>query len=271
MKSHQELNMSKVQYRNLINLALFLVDNKEMIQPKLDMGLFYICHSAVLPWRRDLTYECGTSACLLGWSPASKPILQADYLHETRSRDWLEYSKDVLGIRCAEHVSFEAVLNNTQFYAWNLLFASPHADDVTMGVERMFWFLEHGFASTNGRLKATTYTYKGKSHRIPGKTKWERFKNWVKNAPRQVCDDWEKTPACCITDGSRMEVHYPTTVRDGIPASSLLILDPYNEWQPNIEAWREKLKELDAELLPAAPAEKEYVQIPADCSLGLAA
>jgi len=133
MKTAKQLGLTPTQHKNLAKLTVFTHNKVE--PPRFNINSFFnpgnnrCKHIAfnICPSIKD--YECGTTACFLGYGiPAG---IKA-HKHEM----WEKYSARAFGI------NIKNVNNDVD--AYNFLFAEDHKNSKDAAVLRGAWFLMHG-------------------------------------------------------------------------------------------------------------------------------
>lgn len=123
LKTAEELGITPTQHRNIARLCLFVKD--KVPPPKFD----------IKTWHRDekgeqcayparAKYECGTSACFLGYAPLAG-------IEPEPKEYWDSYAARGFGAK--------------EYYPmYRLLFHSSHLNNKTAAVRRGAYFLTHG-------------------------------------------------------------------------------------------------------------------------------
>lgn len=228
MKTHAELNLRKLHYRNLIHHALWLYDNAKRIEKlhAFNMRVFAATRSANymgLDTARRVLHEvdeknkneCGTSGCVIGHALHSgvcieRPlsVLRSITAKKMKRRDIDWYMWNVLSAE-AFGIAHTASL-------WDFLFGTQNPDSIVAASERIFWFLENGTK------------------------KIEELERRARSSARKIAF---LTPLIVV---HRISLKYRLLRFN--PKQEFYALDPGYKWKPKLEAWRKKLQRLNREL-----------------------
>lgn len=132
MKTAKQLGITPTQRKNLAKLIMFVRDKAE--PPRFDMNAFFAKNNAVhigtdfCPNIKE--YECGTTACFLGYGiPAG--------IKAYKQEMWRDYSWRAFGINMAARIDRD---ND----AYDFLFHESHENSKEASVLRGAWFLMNG-------------------------------------------------------------------------------------------------------------------------------
>jgi hypothetical protein len=137
MKTAKQLGLTPTQYKNLAKLTLYVRD--KVAPPKFDIKSFFdskqvgFSHSLqdVCPAVEE--YECGTTACFLGYGiPAG--------IKARKQETWENYGERAFGVD----------IDGGDLY--NLLFDDSHINSKAAAVKRGAWFLMNGFPENDDFL-----------------------------------------------------------------------------------------------------------------------
>ncbi len=151
MKTHKELKLTKTQHKNLAKLTIFVRD--KVAPPKFNINRFFIpkdgeghCFDDAVPSCED--YQCGTSACFLGYA------VLAD-IKPRKGETWETYGKRCFGIHMDEMES------NHEQDIYDLLFNDEHKNSKSAAVKRGAYFLMNGLPeNTNLKTWETSCSFK---------------------------------------------------------------------------------------------------------------
>jgi hypothetical protein len=138
MKTAKQLGLTPTQYKNLAKLTVYVRD--KVAPPKFDISSFFdskksdeCSHSGgdVCPSVKE--YECGTTACFLGYGiPAG--------IKAHKNETWGYYGERAFGVEMA----------GSDLY--DLLFDASHVNSKMAAAKRGAWFLMNGFPENNDYL-----------------------------------------------------------------------------------------------------------------------
>jgi hypothetical protein len=136
MKTHKELKLTKTQHKNLAKLTIF-VRNK-VAPPKFNINRFFIskdgeghCFDDAVPSCED--YQCGTSACFLGYA------VLAD-IKPKKDETWETYGRRCFGI----HMNGDLIPVPNKEDIYHFLFDEKHKNSKSAAVKRGAYFLMSG-------------------------------------------------------------------------------------------------------------------------------
>lgn len=137
MKTAKELKLTKTQHKNLAKLTVFVRD--KVAPPKFDINRFFIskngeghCFDDAVPSCED--YQCGTSACFLGYA------VLAD-IKPQKNEIWEDYGKRCFG------VGTDYSWTKAESFAkriFRILFDDQHKNSKSAAVKRGAYFLMNG-------------------------------------------------------------------------------------------------------------------------------
>jgi hypothetical protein len=130
MKTPKQLGITPKQFKNIAKLTLFVKDKVE--PPKFNIRWFFTDkygeeHDLSYVCPKEEEYQCGTTACFLGYGPLSgvKP----------KSKEtWQEYAKRSYGVGMSGEL-------------YDLLFNDYHENDKFAAAKRGAWLLMNGIPS----------------------------------------------------------------------------------------------------------------------------
>jgi hypothetical protein len=135
MKTAKELKLTPAQHKNLAKLTMFVRDKAE--PPRFDMNSFFtgkdVDHNASTICPDIKEYECGTTACFLGYGiPAG--------IKARKRETWSNYCKRAFGINMIWRIF--SIEHNTD--AYDFLFNESHKNSKDAAARRGAWFLQNG-------------------------------------------------------------------------------------------------------------------------------
>ncbi len=143
MKTAKQLGLTPTQYKNLAKLTVYVRD--KVAPPKFDINSFFdsgkigeCSHSGcdVCPSVKE--YECGTTACFLGYGiPAG--------IKARKNETWEDYGARAFGVDLLASCSAWGDL-------YDLLFDDNHVNSKTAAAKRGAWFLMYGFPENDDFL-----------------------------------------------------------------------------------------------------------------------
>jgi len=143
MKTAKQLGLTPTQYKNLAKLTVYVRD--KVAPPKFDIKSFFnggkideCGHSGcdVCPSVKE--YECGTTACFLGYGiPAG--------IKARKNETWEYYGARAFGVKMGGGCSLGGDL-------YDLLFDDNHINSKIAAAKRGAWFLMNGFPENDDFL-----------------------------------------------------------------------------------------------------------------------
>lgn len=136
MKTHKELKLTKTQHKNLAKLTIFVRD--KVAPPKFNINRFFTpkngeghCYDSNVPSCES--YQCGTSACFLGYA------VLAD-IKPKKNETWEKYGKRCFGTDM--HFGYYGDRDKRRIF--RLLFDDEHKNSKSAAVKRGAYFLMNG-------------------------------------------------------------------------------------------------------------------------------
>ena len=136
MKTAKQLGLTPTQYKNLAKLTVYVRD--KVAPPKFDIKSFFdskkideCSHSGCDVCPSINEYECGTTACFLGYGiPAG--------IKARKNETWENYGERAFGVEMGVNCSQSGDL-------YDLLFDDSHINSKMAAAKRGAWFLMNDF------------------------------------------------------------------------------------------------------------------------------
>ena len=133
MQTPKTLGITPTQFKNLAKLTLFVKD--KVSPPRFNIQWFFTNQEGEehnlddhCPKKED--YQCGTSACFLGYGPLSG-------IKPQKNETWKEYCKRSFGVGMSG-----------EFY--DILFNDEHKNSKSAAAKRGAWLLMNGLPAVSG-------------------------------------------------------------------------------------------------------------------------